>query len=113
MLGYLFLCGAVRCSTLTSLIATDAAGCATTVSKVTFVTTKPQPRISGELSFCPDASTTLSAGSGFASYAWSNGSTANSVSINSVGKYHITATDTFRCTGADTAFIGQFVPPTP
>jgi hypothetical protein len=97
-----------------AVTATDMAGCATTATAVPFMAPKPEPNVTGAFNFCPGGSTTLNAGTGFTSYLWSTGLTANAVlTVNTTGKYYVTVTNAFGCTGADTAVVGQFVPPTP
>ncbi|MDQ3276912.1 MAG: T9SS type A sorting domain-containing protein, partial [Bacteroidota bacterium] len=93
--------------------ATDTVGCATSKSVFVVMSPKPQPRISGSFNFCPGGSTTLNAAAGFASYAWSAGSTSTALSVSAVGKYKLTVTNSFGCTGADSVVVGQFIPPTP
>lgn len=46
---------------------------------------------------CKGDEITLSVATGFTSYNWSNGSTANSTQVNSVGDYSVTVTDANGC----------------
>ena len=48
---------------------------------------------------------TLSAGSGFSSYLWSNGNTQNSVTVNQSGKYKVTVTSGVGCTNSDSVYV--------
>ena len=78
------------------------------------ISPKPTPKITGKLAFCPGASTTLSAGAGFASYSWSNGQTGTSnITVNAAGTYKVTVTNAFGCTGTDSVIVTQLTPPAP
>jgi gliding motility-associated-like protein len=47
----------------------------------------------------------LAANKSFSSYLWSNGSTANEITIKGAGKYFADVTDNFGCSGSDTVNI--------
>lgn len=96
-----------------SVKVTDANGCKATASITTLVSPMPQPHITGQLSYCPGASATIDAGSGYASYAWSNGATGSLVTVSTPGNYSVTVTDAIGCSGTDSATIVQNVAPTP
>src|SRR5205085_1993825 len=90
---------------------TDANGCTKTL---TLVITQGAPlivSISGSNSFCTGNSTTLNAGGGFASYTWSTGSTAQSISVNTAGTFTVTVTNGNGCTGS--ASVTTTVNPNP
>lgn len=82
---------------------TAANGCTSTVSKIIQQVAAPQPVISGTLSFCGGSSTTLSAGTGYNSYLWSDASTSNAILVTTAGTYSVTVTDVNGCTGAASA----------
>jgi gliding motility-associated-like protein len=78
---------------------TNAAGCTSEAAIVVTVNALPQPAISGATSFCEGNSTVINAGSGYATYAWSNGSTSQSITVTQGGSYEVTVTNAAGCTG--------------
>jgi len=75
------------------------AGCSSVASVDVTITNSLNPVISGNSSICQGSSTILSAGSGFTSYLWSNGSTSMNISVNSAGTYAVTVTNSIGCVG--------------
>jgi hypothetical protein len=96
---------------------TDANGCMA-MSAYTTVTVNPLPMptitAGGPTTFCAGGSVTLTASSG-ASYAWSNGATTQSTTVNASGSYSVTVTNANGCnaTSAATAVTVNPRPPTP
>src|ERR1700757_120148 len=86
-------------------ILTSNANCLTvnTASAVvtTTVNSNPTPTITGTLSFCPSNSTTLDAGTGYASYLWSNSATTQTISVTAGGTYSVLVSDG-TCNGTST-----------
>lgn len=70
------------------------------------------PAIGGTLSFCAGDSTTLTAGTGFSTYNWSNSLGQNTVNITSPGTYSVTVSDATGCQGSDTVVVVQNMNPT-
>ena len=66
----------------------------------------------GPLTFCQGDSVLLNAGSGFASYAWSNGSQIAGTVANTTGDYSVTVTKN-ACIGIDTAHVTVNAAPVP
>jgi hypothetical protein len=72
------------------IVVTDSTGC--TSEAFAKVTTKTMPEITislakGQSAFCDGESATLDAGTGFASYLWSTGSTSRLLAVNKSGDY--------------------------
>jgi hypothetical protein len=97
-----------------SVQVTDASGCVG--SSANFITSfyvTSLPNISGLGGFCPGESTTLTASNGFSAYAWSSGSSAKSIAVNTVGTYSVTVTDNNGCKTSKTKSMVEFTPPKP
>lgn len=60
--------------------------------------------LSDTLKVCGD-SIVLNAGSGYASYAWSNGATSQSVTVKQTGKYLVSVTNSVGYTATDSCFV--------
>ncbi len=71
------------------------------------------PAVSGPAKLCPGGSLTLTAGSGYAAYLWSNGADTPAITVSQVGTYTVTVTDAGQCTGAKTVVITLAEPPAP
>ena len=82
-----------------SVTTTNANGCSAT-SSPTVVTVNPLPDAtvtpSGPTVFCAGESVTLTAPAGL-SYAWSNGATSQSITVNASGTYGVTVTNASGC----------------
>ena len=89
---------------------TDGNGCTGTASGMITEFIPPVPVVAGT-SVCPGATGTLDAGV-FAAYAWSTGATTQTITAGA-GIYMVTVTDGNGCTGATSATITEFIPPTP
>ncbi|MFN8396032.1 MAG: PKD domain-containing protein [Bacteroidia bacterium] len=76
-------------------------GCSAT-SAPTQVTVLPAPAVSitatNNGNICFGVATTLSATTGYTAYAWSNGSTATSITVSNAGTYAVTVTNSQGCT---------------
>ena len=80
---------------------TNSQGCTASSCQNESVINLPTPVItaSGPTVFCQSNSVTLDAGAGFATYLWSNGITAETITINTSSNYIVTVTNAAGCTG--------------
>lgn len=93
------------------LTVTDENTCIGSTSEFVQEATELSPVISGDLDFCTGENTELSAGNGFETYLWSNGSTDPSITVDTAGVYSIFVTDEGGCNGtADVAVIENALP---
>ena len=90
-----------------SVTVSNEFGCLNSASE-TF-TTFPLPNviISGSSSFCEGNSTILDAGIGFSSYNWSDGSTSQSILVNTAGEYSVTVTNQNGCLNSDMIIVTE------
>ncbi len=89
-----------------NVTATDANGCTGTTSAVVTESSSLSVSITGVLSYCAGANTTLTA-TGGTNYAWNNAS-ANSTITATQGTYSVTATDA-TCSGTASAVVTENV----
>lgn len=81
------------------LTVTDDNGCVGSTNEFVNEADELSPVISGELDYCFGDSTTLDAGNGFATYAWSNASGESSIVVTAPGTYSVYVTDAGGCDG--------------
>src|SRR5690606_28741178 len=94
-----------------SVTVTDADGCVGSASADVTESTSLSPVITGLPAFCAGESTVLNAGSGFATYQWSDGSAAQTLNVATPGTYSVTVGDGQGCSGADTVDVVEVAPP--
>lgn len=109
--GYLWCTGATTPAVALTqgtytVTATDGIGCTGLNSAVVTESTSLTISISGALSYCPNANTSLTA-TGGTNYTWSNGNTTATVNATQ-GSYSVTATDA-SCSGTASAVVTEFV----
>lgn len=98
-----------------SVIVTSANGCSSISPSITLsINPVETPTIQavGETTFCPGNSITLTSSPG-ASYTWSNGATAQSVSITQSGLYYVSVMGTCQAYTSDTVSVNVFPAPAP
>ena len=71
------------------------------------------PVIGGDMSFCAGGQTELDAGSGFATYAWSNMEATQQITVTQAGQYTVTVSDGSGCSGSGMIMITENQNPTP
>ncbi|NOT49652.1 MAG: T9SS type A sorting domain-containing protein [Chitinophagaceae bacterium] len=98
-----------------SVIVTNGFGCSGTSPAVNVtVFPLPTPGITGNSTFCPGGSVTLTANAGYTSYLWApGGATTPSISVSTAGTYTVTVTDGNGCIGSINKIITQAVAPAP
>ncbi len=82
-------------------------------SKQVQVSVQPKPivLINAPSQLC-SGQATLDAGSGFATYNWSNGQNTSSINITQAGTYSVVATDAFGCSNTAQVFVNDAPKPT-
>ena len=94
---------------------TDNNGCVGTDDVDVTLAADLSPTITGNLNICFGTSTTLDAGTGFASYTWApNNETSQTIDVSTSGTYSVTVSDANGCTGSDqvTVNVGNDLTPT-
>ncbi len=88
-----------------SVTVTDENGCSDSISTTIRTFASPTVTINAQSTFCQGERAMLSATAGFPDYQWSNGSTTDSIHIQSGGAYSVTVTDGNGCKASATANI--------
>lgn len=96
-----------------SVTVEDSNGCSGDADITTFGLEPPAPSISGDAGFCPGGEATLDAGPGFVTYAWSQGSANQMITVDAASSYSVTVTDGNGCSGEDAQMVVEFTPPQP
>ncbi|MCW3107025.1 MAG: gliding motility-associated C-terminal protein [Segetibacter sp.] len=74
------------------------------------VNKSPAVNIGADTSFCFGDSTIINAGSGFSSYLWSNGASAQTITVKAAGIYSIIVTTAQGCQSYDTMHVLRVYP---
>ncbi len=88
-----------------SVTVTDLFGCFKSDSIDLVINNAPTVSLGNNQTTCAGDSITINAGSGFAAYAWSNGSTDTTIIVFTSGNYAVTVADTNNCPAFDTVQI--------
>ena len=91
-------------TTTYTLTVSDIHGCQNQTSTLVSIGAIPSIQISGDLAFCENSSTQLTASPGY-SYIWSNNSSSQSITVNQPGTYRVTATNSLGCSTTDSAVV--------
>ncbi len=89
---------------------TDANGCSAEAALAVSAEPELMPVISGPAAICPEASATLDAGPGYATYLWSDGSQEQTYTANAGGLYEVTVTDQLGCQGTASFSVSVLAP---
>ncbi len=95
-----------------SVTATDASGCSGTASGAIIQPLPLTVSLGSDTAFCEGGSALLDAGTGFVSYAWSNGQTTQTISPTTSGTYMVTVTNAVGCTASDVVLVNVYPTPT-
>ncbi len=89
----------------------DNSGCSGTASLKVNVYSGTILNLGNDTSICAGGQGLFSVAGNFKSYAWSNGSSANSIEVQKAGNYSVTVTDQNGCKSSDTIVLMVFPPP--
>lgn len=93
--------------------ATNSNGCSNTDTIQVGLGSFPIVTLGPDTAFCQGSNINLYAGSGTGNvYAWSNGSTASSITVNTTGTYSVLVTNTVGCQSSDIINITSKAKPT-
>jgi hypothetical protein len=90
---------------------TSTAGCSNTANVTVLVSQPPVITISGETDICAGESTTLTANGG-ETYLWSDGTTANTLTVNMAGTYQVIGYNAAGCNAMASATVNVWQPAT-
>lgn len=87
----------------------DTFGCDSVVTLFLNQLPAPQPQITGPMTVCQGAATTLTAQGNYTSWLWSGGESDATVNFFA-GEYSVTVTGANGCRGSDTVFVTEIPP---
>ncbi len=96
-------------STVYTLTGVDQNNCTNTATVEITVNPNPTVDLGESVTICEDATLTLHAGAGFASYLWSTGATSEEITVDAGGVYSVTVVDQNGCSGLDEIVITEMV----
>jgi|GEM_PF-2059037 len=82
--------------------AIDSLGCIAHDTFTVAIVPIPVVALGNDTVLCVGSSKIIDAGAGFQSYTWNDGSTMQSLTVNTAGTYWVTAIDANHCPGSDT-----------
>lgn len=95
------------------LTVTQETGCQTTVSFTPQALSSPAPELALQgAPICGDQAATIGLNQSFNAYEWSDGTSANTLSVDLPDTYYVTVTDINGCTGVDSIEVEAFDNPT-
>jgi hypothetical protein len=87
-------------------------GCSKRDSVVFTINPLPEVSLGSDQNMCEGSLFVLSAGTGFASYLWNTGATADHISVNLPGEFWVQVTDETGCSNQDTIILTLVPAPT-
>jgi gliding motility-associated-like protein len=84
---------------------TDNNGCSGSTSVNITVNQLPNPVITGQGVICQGDAAVWNAGNGYSGYLWSNGTTAQTISVSTAGTYSVTVTDINGCSNSTSSSL--------
>lgn len=91
----------------------NSQGCTASGSTTVQLGNIPSTVISGDTEICQGLSTSLDAGAGFSAYAWNNGQTTRSISVQASGTYTVVVTNASGCTNIASVTVNVLNAPSP
>ncbi len=89
----------------------DVNGCGGSAAVDVEESTSLSPVITGINAFCENGSTILSAGAGFATYLWNDGSMVSTLVVDATGIYSVSVSDGQGCFGNSSVAVTEVLPP--
>ncbi|MEM1214228.1 MAG: gliding motility-associated C-terminal domain-containing protein, partial [Bacteroidota bacterium] len=90
-----------------TLSVTDASGCSGDATVAVAENALPNPEITGELAYCADQQTELTASAGFAAYLWSTGAPTTSITVADPAVYSLTVIDENDCENSTSVTVAE------
>ncbi|MBU0763956.1 MAG: hypothetical protein KJ607_03875, partial [Bacteroidetes bacterium] len=91
-----------------SVTVTESNGCTGTDNVTVTLSSDPVVSLGSDLTLCQGQSAVLNASGGFSSYIWSDGSSSQTITVNSTGTFSVTVTNSSGCSGSDNVFVNVF-----
>lgn len=96
---------------LYTISATDINHCVSKDSVTISFYSTPLVQLTDDTTICLGQNKILTAGQGFSSYLWSTGSQAENITVSTLDKYWVTATNASGCQSSDTAYLKSYKAP--
>ncbi len=90
---------------------TNIANCKGSDTVIATINPNPVVNLGNDTTICHNVTLSLNAGNPGATYLWSNGTTAQTLGVNTPGNYSVVVTDANACTGTDNINITVTNPP--